>query len=75
VKTYLTQNKTDFGVTNAELRNLKNQIIGPHRSLQFYLGGRKPGTLSELDKAYYNKFSNGFKGLQWIVNLVKTTSN
>jgi hypothetical protein len=57
-------------------RKIKPTLVSPmltlklkHWSaiLQFYLGGRKPGTLSELDKAYYNKFSNGFKGIQWII--------
>jgi hypothetical protein len=61
------QNKTDFGVTsnNFETEGLNNWSA--QASIQVYLGGRKPGTLSELDKAYYNKFSNGFKGIQWIV--------
>ena len=31
-------------------------------SLQFYLGGRAPGKLSELDKTYSNKLKDGFKG-------------
>lgn len=31
-------------------------------ALQFYLGGRRPGQLSELDKAYMKRFSSGFRG-------------
>jgi hypothetical protein len=68
VKTYLQRkNKTDLGVTNADFETQALNNWSAQSSLQFYLGGRKPGTLSELDKAYYNKFSNGFKGIQWII--------
>ena len=35
--------------------------------LQFYLGGREPGTMSALDRAYYNKFSGGMGGLKLIL--------
>ncbi|MEL7020779.1 MAG: hypothetical protein AAGK47_04175, partial [Bacteroidota bacterium] len=31
-------------------------------ALQFYLGGRRPGELSELDRAYMKRFSSGFRG-------------
>jgi hypothetical protein len=29
--------------------------------------GRRPGSLSELDRAYLQKFKGGFKGLRWVV--------
>jgi len=61
------ENKTDFGVTNSDFETKALTNWSAQASLQFYLGGRKPGTLSELDKAYYSKFSNGFKGIQWIL--------
>ncbi|NRT13822.1 hypothetical protein HNP99_000147 [Flavobacterium sp. 28A] len=61
------QNKNDFGVTNADFETNGLTNWSAQASLQFYLGGRKPGTMSELDKAYYSKFSNGFKGIQWII--------
>lgn len=32
-------------------------------SLIFYLGGRKPGERSDIDKAYWDNFSGGFRGL------------
>jgi hypothetical protein len=35
-------------------------------SVQFYLG-EGPGSLSELDRAYLQKFKGGFKGLRWVV--------
>jgi hypothetical protein len=59
--------KISFGVSDADFstESLSNwAVLG---SLQFYLGGRKPGTLSELDEAYLNKFKGGFKGLQLVV--------
>ena len=61
------QNKNDFGVTNADFETNGLTNWSAQASLQFYLGGRKPGAMSELDKAYYSKFSNGFKGIQWII--------
>lgn len=61
------QNKTDFSVTNDDFETEALSNWSAQASLQIYLGGRKPGTLSELDKAYYSKFSNGFKGIQWII--------
>ncbi|MGQ2106497.1 outer membrane beta-barrel protein [Ornithobacterium rhinotracheale] len=35
--------------------------------LQFYLGGREPGTLTELDRAYLRKFSGGLSGFKFVV--------
>ncbi len=35
--------------------------------LQFYLGGRQPGSMSDLDRAYYRKFSGGMGGFQLII--------
>lgn len=37
---------------------LKNWSV--RASLSFYLGGRRPGELTDLDKAYLNNFSGGF---------------
>lgn len=37
---------------------LKNWSV--RASLSFYLGGRRPGELTEMDKAYLNNFSGGF---------------
>lgn len=39
-------------------------------SLQFYLGGRRPGELSELDKAYFQSLNSGFRGLQGTIEPV-----
>ena len=35
--------------------------------LQLYLGGREPGSFSELDRAYYQKFSGGLGGFKLIL--------
>lgn len=59
--------KADFGVTDADFDNERLSNWSVLGSLQFYLGGRKPGELSDLDKAYLQKFKGGFKGLQWVI--------
>lgn len=48
------------GLTVADYDNelLKNWSV--RASLSFYLGGRRPGELTEIDKAYLNNFSGGF---------------
>lgn len=37
--------------------------ISAKARIAFFLGGKRPGTLSDLDLAYLSQFSNGFKGL------------
>ena len=61
------KDKTDLSVTDADFSNqlLSNWSI--QGALQFYLGGRKPGSLSELDKAYLKKIKGGFRGLRWVL--------
>lgn len=53
-------NDVDFGLE--ELRNWSALA-----SIQLYLGGRRPGKMTELDKAYMNNFANGYKGLSLTV--------
>ena len=43
-------------------KGLSNWSLGA--SLQFYIGGRRPGQMTELDKAYYDAFAKGFQGLR-----------
>lgn len=59
--------KANFGVTDADFNSERLSNWSAQGSLQFYLGGRKPGTLSDLDKAYLQNFKGGFKGLQWVI--------
>ncbi len=56
--------KTAFGVTDADFSNNRLSNWAVQGALQFYLGGRNPGTLSELDQAYLNQFRGGLRGLQ-----------
>ncbi|WP_339888323.1 hypothetical protein [uncultured Flavobacterium sp.] len=66
-KNLLTEaNKTALGVSDSDFSTERLYNWSANAGLQFYLGGRKPGTLTELDKAYLNKFKGGFKGLQII---------
>ena len=44
---------------------LNNLSVG--LGLQVYLGGRRPGQLSEIDQAYANAFNKGFRGLSFLV--------
>ena len=79
-KNLLTEdNKVDFGVTDADFETKLLTNWSAQASLQFYLGGRRPGTLNDLDRAYFNKFRNGFKGIQFIVepsvNYIKFDEN
>ncbi|CAM3677962.1 hypothetical protein FLGE108171_10195 [Flavobacterium gelidilacus] len=59
-------NKTALGVSDSDFSTERLYNWSANAGLQLYLGGRKPGTLTELDKAYLNKFKGGFKGLQII---------
>ena len=59
--------KVAFSVNDATTTTDRMSNWGLMGSLQFYLGGRKPGTLTELDEAYLNKFKGGFKGMQLVI--------
>jgi len=56
------QDQINYGVAGNSfgMEDLTNWSAGA--SLQFYLGGRKPGQMSDLDKAYFNSFSGGGAG-------------
>ncbi len=58
------EDKADLGVTDNdfEVKELRNWSLAA--SIQFYLGGRRPGTLSELDKAYFRTFTDGLQGVR-----------
>ena len=58
--------KTTFGVTDDDFESERLSNWSAMASLQFYLGGRKPGSLTELDKAYLKSFSGGFSGLRLV---------
>ncbi|MCH8533510.1 MAG: hypothetical protein LAT51_00445 [Flavobacteriaceae bacterium] len=62
-----TQDRSDLGIqaSNYDREDLLN--FSAIAALQIYLGGRKPGELSSLDKAYLNAYKNGFKGWSWVI--------
>ncbi|HFA52141.1 MAG TPA: hypothetical protein ENJ95_24250 [Bacteroidetes bacterium] len=59
-----TAERETLGLPDSDLkaRNLSNWSAAA--SLQFYLGGRKPGQYSALDEAYYHAFADGLQGLR-----------
>lgn len=64
----LTQDDQNaLGVTDADFETERLSNWSAMASLQFYLSGRRPGELSELDKAYLKTFSSGFKGLRFTI--------
>lgn len=62
-----TQDRDDLGIlaSNYVREDLLN--FSAIAALQIYLGGRKPGELSDLDQAYLNAYKNNFKGWSWII--------
>lgn len=58
------EDRTMLGLADEDLliEELKNWSLAA--SLQFYLGGRRPGKLSDLDKAYFNSLTGGLNGLR-----------
>ncbi len=64
VSSFFTEDQREsYGLNpmDFETENLSNWSL--RASLVFYIGGRKPGEMSDIDKAYYDSFSGGFRGL------------
>lgn len=59
--------KTAFGVTAADFSNDRLSNWAVQGALQIYLGGRAPGTMSQLDQAYLNQFRGGLRGIQFTI--------
>ncbi|GGE27660.1 hypothetical protein [Psychroflexus planctonicus] len=59
-------NQNDYDVNPTNYSKEETLNLGASAALQIYLGGRKPGELSELDKAYLKKYSGGFQGWSWV---------
>lgn len=57
-------NRAALDLLNAEFEQERLGNWSASASIQFYLGGRRPGTLSELDKAYFRSLGGGFSGLK-----------
>ncbi len=61
------EDKLTYNIQDADYGLEELQNWSALASLQLYLGGRRPGKMTELDKAYMNNFSNGYKGLSLTV--------
>ena len=60
-------NQNEYNVNTTDFTREETLNIGASAALQIYLGGRKPGELSELDKAYLKKYRGGFQGWGWVI--------
>ena len=61
------QQVLDLGINTNEFSNENLLNYSALAALQIYLGGRKPGELSALDRAYLEKLKGGFKGWSWVL--------
>ncbi|MCP9236886.1 hypothetical protein [Lewinella sp. JB7] len=62
----------DEVVNNQNFDNFDTENIGTFAvaaNLQFYLGGRRPGQLSEIDQKYLENFQGGISGLSLPIEL------
>ncbi len=60
-------NKSDFGVSDADFSRERLSNLAVQGALQFYLGGREPGTMTDLDIAYLEQFRGGLSKLQLVI--------
>ena len=60
-------NQTDYGINPNDSQREETVNLSASAALQIYLGGRKPGELSALDKAYLKKYRGGFQGWSWVI--------
>ena len=58
--------RSSLGLTDSFFESERLYNWSALASLQFYLGGRAPGKLSELDKTYKSKLKQGFKGFTFL---------
>lgn len=58
-----TGDRTAFDLDPATFDNERLNNLSINASLAFYLGGRRPGQLTDVDRAYQQAFGNGFKNL------------
>ena len=64
-KNLLTEeNKIALNTLDADFNSEKLRNWSASAALEFYLGGRRPNEMTELDKVYMSSFSNGFRSLQ-----------
>lgn len=61
------ENQALYGVNATDFTNEQTVNLSALAAIQIYLGGRKPGELSALDKAYLKKYNRGFQGWAWVL--------
>lgn len=69
-RTNILFQKSDEADHGALIKNTKEERMlnwSALAGLQIYLGGREPGTLSDLDRAYLRKFSGGLSGFKLVL--------
>lgn len=54
----------DLGISPGDLTTERKTNIGLRAGVQIYLGGRKPGEMTEVDRAFREQFSGGLSGLR-----------
>jgi len=54
--------RINLGIQNTRFPNEALRNWSALASLQFYLGGRKPGEMTDLDRAYFDSFTGGSGG-------------
>ena len=65
-------NEVERQANNLDLDNFDSDQVGTYAvaaNLQFYLGGRRPGQLSDIDQEYLENFQGGISGLSVPVEL------
>ncbi len=55
--------KETYGLTEVSTENEKLSNWSARASLVLYIGGRRPGEITDIDRAYFDNFSGGFQGL------------
>lgn len=60
-------NQAEYGVNLNTYGTEETLNVGARAALQIYLGGRKPGELSALDRAYLSQYQGDFKGWSWVL--------
>lgn len=54
--------RTELGITSIDGANRRVGSYSIEAGAAFYLGGRRPGEMTDLDRAYAEQFGNGFRG-------------
>ena len=66
--TFFTEGElTDAGLGSENFNQATVQNLALRAALQLYLGGRRPGSLSPLDREFQRQFSGGLSGLSLVL--------